>query len=178
VTAIETFRTAAGDAPRSGSTITIVAYGVPGPQGSKAFKGSRPTKSGGRAPILVESSKKVKPWREAVTEAAQRTILALPYAQRLAFPFTAPLEMALVLTLPRPARMPAERVVAGVAYPMAYPDVSKLARSTEDALTGTVWADDAQVVRYTLLEKRYVGERYALDRPGAVITIAEIGCEP
>lgn len=41
-------------------------------------------------------------------------------------------------------------------YPMPQrgPDVLKLARSTEDALTGLVWVDDTQIVDETL-HKRY-----------------------
>ena len=46
--------------------ITITVYGMPGPQGSKRFVGTR----GGRG-VMVESSAKVKPWREAVKHAAR-----------------------------------------------------------------------------------------------------------
>ncbi len=45
--------------------LTITVYGTPGPQGSKRFMGVK----GGKG-VLVESSKKVKPWREAVKWAA------------------------------------------------------------------------------------------------------------
>lgn len=156
------------------SAIVIVAYGIPGPQGSKSFKGTRTSKRTGKStPILVESSKKVAPWREAVAEAAARTLDALTYVGQ--FPLAGPLEVDFEFSLPRPARMPKDRVVGGVAYPIAYPDVSKLARSTEDALTGSVWKDDAQVVRYGVLEKRYAGEAGALDRPGAVIRVRRMG---
>jgi hypothetical protein len=37
------------------------------------------------------------------------------------------------------------------ARPTGYPDLSKLARSTEDALTGILWDDDAQITGYTTL---------------------------
>lgn len=40
------------------------------------------------------------------------------------------------------------------AYPAKRPDVLKLARAVEDAITGIVWADDAQIVDEHL-EKRY-----------------------
>lgn len=39
-------------------------------------------------------------------------------------------------------------------YPTGRPDVLKLARAVEDALTGVVWADDAQIVD-EILAKRY-----------------------
>ncbi len=38
-------------------------------------------------------------------------------------------------------------------HPTSKPDLLKLARAAEDALTGLVWADDAQVVEMTLTER-------------------------
>lgn len=157
--------------------IAITVFGTPGPQGSKSYKGSRATKAGGRAPILVESSKKVKPWREAVAEAATAALYRLAAAQRLAFPLAGPLRAEMVFTLQPPQRIPAERFVGGVPYPAAYPDTSKLVRSTEDALTGVLWVDDAQVVLYTLVAKYYPGYGCpgALDAPGVVVRIWPFG---
>jgi crossover junction endodeoxyribonuclease RusA len=60
------------------------------------------------------------------------------------------------------------------AVPDRIPDLSKLCRSTEDALTDAgVWADDARVVRYGDLGKVYVSspDPDALDVPGAVIRV-------
>ena len=56
---------------------------------------------------------------------------------------------------------------------MRTPDLSKLARSTEDALTAAgIWTDDARVVEYGLLAKRYPNEgRGSLEAPGVLITI-------
>lgn len=61
-------------------------------------------------------------------------------------------------------------------YPMRTPDLSKLARSTEDALSDAgIWADDARVVEYSRLAKVYPGEDPdALSSPGAVIEIREV----
>lgn len=155
--------------------VVVTVYGTPAPQGSKSAKGSYLDKSGNRHVRLVESSKKVKPWRADVQAAAE----AVVGARASGFPFAGPLEAEMVFTLPRPGRMPRERVVGAIALPMAYPDVSKLARSTEDALTAAgVWLDDAQVVEYRRLGKRYVGEPGALDRPGAVIRVRRIGGAP
>lgn len=161
--------------PSLGADITFLVYGVPAPQGSKSYKGSRTSKAGKSVPILVESSKKVTPWREAVEAAA---LIAKQMARRSGtrFPLAGPLEMGVLFSLPRPARMPRERVVGGIALPMAYPDTSKLLRSTEDALTSAgVWLDDAQVVNFRELGKRYAGEPGALDRPGAVVRVWRIG---
>ena len=152
--------------------IVITVYGIAAPQGSKTPKGSYVDKKSGKRHVrLVESSKKVKPWREDVAAAAR-----IACAGRE--PLTGPLVASMVFTLPRPGRIPAERFVDGVPYPMCYPDASKLARSTEDALTGIAWVDDAQVVGYERLDKRYPGTPGALDRPGALIRVRRIGGAP
>jgi Holliday junction resolvase RusA-like endonuclease len=155
---------------RGEGAIAITVYGTPGPQGSKSFKGVRASKSGHATPILVESSAKVGPWRDAVEAAA---LIAMNQPRRK--PLAGPLAASMVFSLQPPARIPRDRFVDGVPYPAAYPDTSKLVRSTEDALTGVVWLDDAQVVRYALTEKLYAGFPGALRRPGAVIRVWRIG---
>lgn len=52
-------------------------------------------------------------------------------------------------------------------YPTVQPDLTKLIRSTEDALTGLIWRDDSQVV------KQETSKIYKLPQ-GAVIKIEEI----
>ena len=163
-----------GAAPlRRGAAIAFTVYGDAAPQGSKAYKGTRASrKTGKQVPILVESSKKVTPWRDAVEAAARQALRGIG---RHAFPLTGPLEMGVIFSLARPARMPKERIIDGIALPICYPDTSKLLRSTEDALTTAgVWLDDAQVVNFRELGKRYVGEPGALDRPGAVVRVWRI----
>jgi Holliday junction resolvase RusA-like endonuclease len=146
--------------------VAITVLGIPAPQGSKAYKGQRTNKSTGRAhAVLVESSKKVKPWRGAVESAARLAIADLgPWE-----PLDGPLVAEMVFTLPKPASAPKRRQT----WPIRYPDISKLARSTEDALTTAgVWADDARVVEYQRLAKVFPGEGLnALDTPGAVIRV-------
>jgi len=149
--------------------IQITVHGIPAPQGSKKFVGHNRAGRG----VLVESSKKVKPWRSAVVAAA---IPARPPA-----PLDGPLVADMVFTMPRPrshygtgrnAGQLKERYVSAV--PDRAPDLSKLVRSTEDALTDAgVWADDARVVAYGRLAKVYAGsgDPDALDVPGAVIRV-------
>jgi crossover junction endodeoxyribonuclease RusA len=168
-----------------GEAILVTVYGDPAPQGSKSYKGTRISKqTGKRTPILVESSKKVDPWRADVEAAARRAMTVKhvtvyggwPAGGPIGFPLTGPLEIGVIFTLAPPARMPKERIVGGIALPMCYPDLSKLLRSTEDALTTAgVWLDDAQVVNCRELGKRYAGQPGALDRPGAVIRVWRIG---
>jgi Holliday junction resolvase RusA-like endonuclease len=54
-------------------------------------------------------------------------------------------------------------------YPSVKPDLSKLVRAVEDALTDAkVWRDDALVVRYHELDKVYAA---AGEEPGVLISI-------
>lgn len=154
--------------------IRIVVYGMPGPQGSKSFMGMR----GGHA-VLVESSKKVKPWRKAVCEAcdeAKREYGFHPVPNVSLFTtFDGPLVARMVFTLPKPKSAPKR----SRTWPDKKPDLSKLVRSTEDALTDAgIWADDARAVEYSRAAKVFPGEDpEALDRPGCVITVQRLGVE-
>lgn len=148
--------------------IRVVVYGLPGPQGSKRFVG---TSKSGRG-ILVESSAKVKPWREDVRAACLQFIadnMRPGWFQWI--PLDCPLRVRMTFTLPKPASAPKRRQT----WPMRTPDLSKLIRSTEDAITSSgLWRDDARVVECTAA-KRYPGEgQDALDRPGCVIEVEAI----
>jgi Holliday junction resolvase RusA-like endonuclease len=140
--------------------LLVIAHGIPAPQGSKT-----PLPNG----RMKESSAKVKPWRDAVVVYARRA--AGPGWQTL----DGPLVAEMVFSLPRGATVRR-------ADPTVPPDLSKLIRSTEDALTDAcVWADDARVVAYHQPRKVYVGDRVdpdALARPGAVIRIWPLATAP
>jgi len=142
------------------TTIELRVYGMPAPQGSKAFKGM----AGGHA-ILVESSKKVKPWRQDVKQAVVDA--GHPH-------ISGPVVVDMIFTLPKPKSAPKRRVT----YPATRPDLSKLVRSTEDALTDVgLWEDDSRVVR-CFAYKVYPGEHcYALESPGAVIIVKALDGE-
>lgn len=138
----------------------IVVYGTPAPQGSKKFVGLK----NGRG-IMVESSKKVKPWREDVKSAAELVRNGAP-------PIDGPVIVRMVFTLPKPASAPKRRRL----YAMRKPDLSKLARSTEDALTDAgVLADDARIIEYERLAKVFPNEDpEALESCGVRIEIREV----
>lgn len=140
--------------------ITIIVRGMPAPQGSKRFVGVR----GGRG-VLVESSKGVRPWRQDVVAAAVE-------AKNGAAPLDGPLRAKIVFTLPKPRSAPKRKR----SYPDRKPDLSKLLRSTEDALvTAGVIADDARIVEFARLAKVYPYEDPdALDSPGAMIHVYRI----
>lgn len=138
--------------------IRIVVFGMPGPQGSKRHVGNG---------VMIESSKKVKPWRQDVMAAA--------IGVRTGPPLDGPLIVRMVFTLPKPASAPKRRTT----YPMRTPDLSKLARSTEDALTvAGIWKDDARVVEYERLAKVYPeSDPESLPSPGVTIEIRSMGEE-
>lgn len=152
--------------------LSFQVRGVPGPQGSKSYKGH--TKEG-RA-ILAESSAKVAPWRQDVVRAAAEEIASTPGFA----PFTGPVHLIVEFYLPRPKGAPKTRRTV----PATTPDLSKLIRSTEDAMkTAGVWHDDALVVDITT-RKRYVNvgspelahdwEPIAI---GAIVTVVEMDPE-
>lgn len=144
------------------SAMTIIVYGTPAPQGSKRFIGV--AKKTGRG-VMIESSKKVKPWREDVRNEALRVRAG-------AAPLDLAVRVRMVFTLPKPSSAPKKRKT----FPMRKPDLSKLARSTEDALVEAgILADDARIVGYERLEKVYPSEDpEALDAPGVLIIITPI----
>ena len=143
--------------------MTITVFGIPGPQGSK---------SRGRYGQLYESSKKVKPWREACKYAALEVIEneGLNNRRRIyGAAISGPVEVEISFSLPSPqSRKKIDR------YPSRKPDIDKLLRSTFDGLSDIrVWEDDARVVR-VLARKLYVGEMGALESPGAFIIVNSV----
>lgn len=145
-------------------TVTVVAYGRPAPQGSKKFVGR--SKKTGR-PLMIEMSKHVKPWRSVVEDAARAVIDTDPGFVKL----DGPLRARMVFTIARPAKP------KYTTAPAVMPDLSKLLRATEDALTiAGLWADDARVIEYERLAKVFPGcDVEALDAPGVRITVTPIG---
>lgn len=130
--------------------------GLPAPQGSKRHVGRG---------VMVESSKKVKPWRAAVAAEVEKvTFEDMPFVRVSAWFF-----------MPRPkshyrtGRYAHLLKPAAPVYPGKYPDLDKLCRSTLDALRmGGAYRDDAQVV------KLYAFKVYALadEEPGALIRLS------
>lgn len=121
--------------------LMITVYGTPAPQGSKRHLGRG---------VMVESSAKVKPWREAVKHAALDALdLTGPLFTRgdslhvqACFYFARPRSHYRTGRNSDHLRPDAPEYVTG------RPDLDKLLRSTFDALgEAGVYHDDAQVVR-------------------------------
>lgn len=132
---------------------------APAPQGSKRPVG---TDRQGRA-LMIESCKRVKPWRELVASAALEVMGSRPL-------ITAPCVMASEFLFLRPKGHYGARGFLKARAPRFHsvkPDGSKLQRSTEDALTGVLLHDDSRIVACPCI-KRYCD---STERPGALITI-------
>lgn len=151
--------------------IVLIVYGSPAPQGSKKLVGTYTDKHGRVRGMMAEASAKVKPWRQDVKSKAEELRLLQPDLPRLEGPVVA----RMVFTMPKPKSAPKRRRT----FPMTKPDLSKLIRSTEDALTDSgLIADDARIVEYSRAAKVYPGEDpEALDAPGVRICLEPLVAE-
>ena len=122
------------------------AHGLPAPQGSKKHMGRG---------VLVEQSKRVKPWREAVKWAV---IEANPARLK----FHAPVSVQIVFYFARPKSRKND------VHHCTSPDLDKLCRSTLDALTDSgIIVDDSLVAELRASKFYVVGDK----APGASIRV-------
>lgn len=137
----------------------FTVFGVAAPQGSKVR-----TKFGG----IREANPRTMPWRQ---EVAARALEAMGGKE----PALGPLRLTVWFHLPRPkshyrtGKHAGELKADAPLWVTTKPDRTKLLRATEDALTGIVWRDDAQVVCGDAW-KRYV----VVDAPRAVILVETV----
>lgn len=141
--------------------LAIKVHGLPAPQGSKRHVGNG---------VMVESSKRVKPWRQDVVTAALAAINAAEHFEQ----FNGPVKVHATFSFTRPKYHFGTGRNANVLKSSApthvgtKPDIEKLVRSTHDALTTAgVWRDDALVVQL-ITSKVYD------TTPGAYLMISEI----
>lgn len=148
--------------------LSLVVYGLPAPQGSKRHVGNG---------VMVESSKRVRPWREDVKQAALTALEQNPDWDPAARFVTG----HIVFTLPRPrSHFRTGRNAALLRTDAPYlvgvkPDLDKLLRSTLDALDAAgVFADDSRVAQvFTAKTYPHTMQPGALDRPGCSIDLAQ-----
>lgn len=144
------------------TALSFRVYGTPAPAGSKTVV---PTKAGprvvdgGSAPARQSRAT----WRQDVVAAAAQAIEAQEWEK-----LTGPVYLHVELIVPRPKGTP-ERRRDGARYrPTKRPDLTKLLRATEDALTvAGVWADDSLVVQLVARKRYPIGG----ERPGARIIV-------
>lgn len=150
--------------------ISFYVSDTPKPGGSKkAFIINRRDKKTGavyQAANIVEDCNATAGWRNSVIVAATKA-----YRGPL---LTGALKVLFVFYQSRPkghygeGRNSAKVKASSPKYPGVKPDVLKLARSTEDALTGHIWKDDASTVDLHLIKKYCEPGQ----RPGVQILIA------
>jgi Holliday junction resolvase RusA-like endonuclease len=129
--------------------ISFTVYGTPAPAGSK--KGFYNRKAG--RVIITDDSKRSRPWKAQISDAAAEAMDGAPLLDGA-------LALSLTFVVARPKGHFGSGRNAGMVkgsaprFPTVKPDLLKLARAVEDALSGIVYRDDAQIVAETL-EKEY-----------------------
>ncbi|MFD5899092.1 RusA family crossover junction endodeoxyribonuclease [Streptomyces sp. NPDC060366] len=152
--------------------LTIVVHGRPAPQGSKKYAGHRRNAASGRiSAVLVEQSKRVKPWRALVTSATYDAVLN---DRQMYEPLDGPIEAEIVFTVLKPTTAPKRKRTWPITRHSG--DIDKLIRSTFDGIADAeAVADDSRIIRVTAT-KAYPGEHPdALDQPGAIIRLYTLG---
>lgn len=131
--------------------LEFTVHGIPQTQGSKrAFPFKR--RNGSLGVAVSDDNPKGKAWKSQVADAARAALKLETDGTAL---YTGPLVLEIVFALLRPkAHYRTGRnsgCLRGNAprFPAVKPDALKLARAVEDALTGIVWRDDAQVIHLT-----------------------------
>lgn len=139
-------------------SLNFFVPGIPKPGGSKkAF-----FRAGMKYPVITDDCAGNRDWKATVKDFATRAHAGPP--------LEGPLRLEIVFKVLRPrghfgSGKNASIVKASApAFPTVKPDVTKLVRSTEDAMTGIVWRDDAQVVQQT-------ASKVYSDTTGAEITL-------
>lgn len=126
------------------SGLTVTVYGTARPAGSKrAF-------IRGKRAIVTDANPNAKPWKQQVAQIAGEAMGDRPLLEGA-------LRVSFIFVVPRPKghfTTTGSLSAAGrrKPYPTVKPDVLKLARAVEDALSGVVYRDDAQIVDERLVK--------------------------
>ena len=148
----------------TGSSILFFVSGIPVAKGS--LSGFPFTRKDGRIGVrMIDKTKGVKNWAETVAQAGRE---AMWKSGRKMFPADVPVTLSTQFYVERPPSVAKDRV-----FPTVKPDLGKLERAIEDALTGIVYEDDKQIVTRPNSQKRYrEPDREGHPRsPGVIITV-------
>ncbi len=132
--------------------IQFAVRGFPQQKGSK-----RPmwaTKQG--RSYLLDMNPKAKSWQQTVSLTARQ------YAPHAGL-WLGPIALELLFTLPKPKSLPKHRP----SWAIRRPDLGKLARTVEDALTGVIYKDDSQII-YQSNKKEYG------NAPGVEVVVSQV----
>ena len=124
--------------------IAFFVEGIPKPAGSKtAFAIKKGGVYTGRT-VVMDACKKTKSWQATVKAEAKKHAPETPVVGAVWVEFT--------FYMPRPkshfgtGKNSKQLKPAAPFLPTGKPDVLKLARAVEDAMTGIIYADDSQIV--------------------------------
>ncbi len=132
--------------------IQFTVYGEARPQGSKISQviyrrdGTPVTKNGRVVTVVRDDCPKTRHWRETIAAAARAA-----YSGPL---LTGALKISLGFFRPRPRGHFGKRGLRASAakFPTTRPDTVKLTLAVEDALSGVLWRDDAQIVEHHIVK--------------------------
>ncbi|WP_275956277.1 RusA family crossover junction endodeoxyribonuclease [Nonomuraea sediminis] len=147
----------------------FTVYGTPAGQGSMKHVGK------GR---LVPSSPRLRPWREAVKQAALDAMEAHNLrshggAGDFLTTLSGPLSVEVEFTFLKPKSAPKKRRTWPITRSSG--DIDKLCRAVLDGLVDAgLMRDDSQVVELAAW-KVYVGDDGAMEMPGAAIRVQAVG---
>jgi Holliday junction resolvase RusA-like endonuclease len=142
--------------------LTFCVWGHPQPAGSKR---ALPNKGRPGAFVVVDDNPKARIWKHLVRKVAAdvRALVDYPVLEG-----AVAIKVTFLRERPKAhlRKTPRGEIVRGAApvYPITKPDTLKLMRAVEDALTGVLYGDDAQIVTQT------VSKIYAR-REGVEITV-------
>jgi Holliday junction resolvase RusA-like endonuclease len=118
--------------------------------------------------IITDANPNSRDWKTDVSKAAQEAYIG-PVLE-------APLKVTLQFFVPRPrghygsGKNENKLRATAPVYPKSKPDLLKLARGVEDAMSGIIYKDDAQIVVENLY-KSFTSEGC---KPGVKVTITEL----
>lgn len=140
-------------------TCTLTVLGKAEPKGSlRGF-----VLRGSRRVVLTDGNPRVRPWMALIRDAAAQWRADQGLADHaIAWP-TEPILLDVTVWLPKPKSAPTRRAIQATKKP----DVSKIVRAVEDALTGVLYRDDAQIT-VEIARKDYAARD---EQPRTVITV-------
>lgn len=139
--------------------VEFAVYGVAQPRGSKRSlvptgRGGQPFRKNGRIVVsTVDSNPKSKDWMRLVAREAGEAMRDADLQ-----PTRLPVALSVTFYRARPkghfgsGRNAGRLKPSSPAWPATKPDMSKLLRAVEDALSGVVYHDDAQIVAEQLVK--------------------------
>lgn len=145
--------------------ISLTVYGQPQPAGSKTVGFA---KSGQH--FVRDSAKGSAEWKRTVAQVAGAEMSGRSLLE-------GPLGLVVDFYLPRPkghfgtGRNAGSVKGSAPLFPVTKPDATKLLRAVEDALTGIVWRDDAQVVEQHV--RKHYGEPTRVEISVDVMTLEQ-----